>query len=128
MKFYWFIWIPRIVMIIMILFIGLFSLDAFEGNESIWHKLAGFLIHNIPSIALTLVLILTWKRPLWGGLIFLAVTTALTILWRAYNNMQTFLIFVVPLIIACLLFILAHFFHPHQPEKPGATEGNTRSA
>ena len=45
-------WAPRIAAILIIFFISLFSLDVFEMEASPLELLGGFLIHNIPSIAM----------------------------------------------------------------------------
>ena len=57
------------------LFITLFSFDVFEGNASIWEKLAGFVIHSIPSIILAAVVILAWRRD-WLGFGLFALASA----------------------------------------------------
>ncbi|MBM4399714.1 MAG: hypothetical protein FJ041_05240 [Candidatus Cloacimonetes bacterium] len=112
MKFPWYIWIPRGLIIAVAIFANLFSYDAFEGQSSIWMKLIGYIIHNIPVIIVLLILWLTWKRPFWGGYIFGLVAAALIyffgrglysfILWN-------FLFFVLPVLIGSVLFFLAHF-------------------
>ncbi|HOY84776.1 MAG TPA: hypothetical protein PLQ80_05735 [Candidatus Syntrophosphaera sp.] len=48
MKQHWLIWIPRILILLLGLFMSLFSLDVFGGEESFWRQLGGFFIHNIP--------------------------------------------------------------------------------
>jgi hypothetical protein len=57
------IWIPRIIIIIYILFISLFALDAQIG--------IGLLIHLLPSIILIIILISTLKQPLLAGILFI---------------------------------------------------------
>ena len=63
-------WTPRLLMIVFILFISLFALDAFEGDRSILSKIGAFLIHLIPSFILIVLLILSWRREWIGGLAF----------------------------------------------------------
>jgi len=112
MKFPWFIWIPRILLIIVLLFLALFSIDVFEGKASIWNKLLGSLIHNIPSLILLLLLILTWNRPLYGGIFLVLFTVVLTvvsaIIFHKHLGIDA-LIFVMPMLITAFLFILAHY-------------------
>ncbi len=43
-------WAPRVAAILIIFFVGLFSLDVFEMQASPLELLGGFLMHNIPSI------------------------------------------------------------------------------
>jgi hypothetical protein len=63
-------WIPRIVSIIFILFLALFSLDVFGEGLGFWETALALLIHNIPSIALLIVLIFAWKYEIVGGIAF----------------------------------------------------------
>lgn len=64
-------WTPRIITILGILFVSIFALDAFNGNDSIWHKLGSFGIHLIPSFVLAILLLFAWKWEKVGGLIFI---------------------------------------------------------
>jgi hypothetical protein len=117
MKFYWFIWIPRILIIAIALFMALFSLDAFEGNHPLWEKLVGFLIHNIPSFLLLLCLVLTWKRPIIAGIIFLILTCAMTFFFRTYRMWESYLAFSIAPLLSSLLFIYAGVFRPQKQLK-----------
>lgn len=69
-------WLPRILCIIAILFISMFALDSFDGNSSIWQKLAGFAVHLIPSYILTAFLLIAWKWERIGGVIFIVIGLA----------------------------------------------------
>jgi len=65
------VWVPRILAILFIFFISLFSLDVFEMEGSFLQKVGGFLIHNIPTFILLVVLIISWKYELVGVVVFL---------------------------------------------------------
>jgi hypothetical protein len=64
-------WAPRILSIIFILFLSLFSLDVFDGNYGFWGTVLGLIIHNIPSFILLGVLIISWKYEIVGGIAFI---------------------------------------------------------
>ncbi|MDD5192368.1 MAG: hypothetical protein PHH54_03720 [Candidatus Nanoarchaeia archaeon] len=64
-------WLPRILSIIFILFLALFSLDIFDGNYGFWGTILGLFMHNIPSIILLIVLIISWKYDLVGAVVFI---------------------------------------------------------
>jgi hypothetical protein len=66
-------WTPRILGILFLAFSFLFSLDAFSPGATAGEMLVGFLMHNIPAIALLIVLILSWKKEIIGGVIFTMV-------------------------------------------------------
>ena len=64
-------WVLRILLIIMILFFALFSLDVFEEGKGIWEMLADFLGHNIPSFVMIIILIIAWRNELIGGILLM---------------------------------------------------------
>ncbi len=64
-------WTPRILSIIFILFLALFSLDVFDSGLDFWGTLLGLFIHNIPSLILLIFLIISWKYEIVGGIVFI---------------------------------------------------------
>jgi len=114
MKFPWFIWIPRVLLIMLAMFAAMFSFDVFEMHASLGMKLVGLFMHNIPVLILLLCLILTWKRPLIAGLVFsvftLAAIIALAFLFRFKSYFWVDMaIFISPIVLCIVLFFLAHF-------------------
>ena len=65
-------WIARVLCIAAILFVSMFALDSFEHGTFL-EKMAAFGLHMIPSAVLILVLVLSWKNELAGGVLFLLV-------------------------------------------------------
>lgn len=63
-------WTPRILSIIFICFLALFSLDVISPELSFWQIVVGLFMHNIPVFILALVLWISWKREIVGGIIF----------------------------------------------------------
>lgn len=45
-------------------------MDVFDGTSGFWLTLAGFLIHNIPSLILSVVVLISWRYPLVGAIVF----------------------------------------------------------
>lgn len=98
-------WAPRIAAILLILFISLFSLDVFGMEASPLELLGGFLIHNIPAIALLVLLILAWKRPAVGVVGFLLAGALFTFAFvRSLQDLPNLLVFVFPLLLIAGLF------------------------
>lgn len=64
-------WIPRILSIIFILFLMLLSLDIFEMNLGFWGTMVGLFMHNLPALFLLVVLIISWKYEIIGGIFFI---------------------------------------------------------
>jgi uncharacterized membrane protein len=96
-------------MILAILFMLMFSFDVFEGDSTFGEKLVGFLMHNIPALILTAILILAWKKELWGGLLLIIVSLAFMIWFRAFTTNKSSLIVIAPFVLAGILFIFSYF-------------------
>ena len=64
-------WPPRVLSILFILFLALFSLDVFTPGAGVWEIVVGLLMHNIPVIILTAVLIVAWRYEWIGGVAFI---------------------------------------------------------
>lgn len=63
-------WLPRILMMLFIIFISIFALDSFNGEASLLQKIGGFLIHLIPTYILIALLLVSWKWEWIGGIAF----------------------------------------------------------
>jgi drug/metabolite transporter superfamily protein YnfA len=63
-------WAPRVLAIMVIVFLALFSFDVFEKGFSLL-ALGGFFIHSIPSIALLVALVVFWRHDKVAGVAFL---------------------------------------------------------
>ena len=109
-------WTPRILGILAILFISMFALDAFQHGLSIWQQIAAFLMHLIPSFILLLVLIISWKRELLGGIIFLVLGLGLSpfVFIHNYNmnhsvwmSLGVIMLITVPFVVVGGLFIMS---------------------
>ncbi len=98
-------WTPRIASILIILFMGLFSLDVFGMGASPLEVLGAFLMHNIPSIVMLVLLIFAWKRPVVGFVAFLVVAVAFTVFFvRDFYALTNLTLFVLPLLLIASLF------------------------
>jgi hypothetical protein len=104
-------WIPRILTILAILFMMMFSLDEFGGNDPLGRKLFGFLMHNIPVLILTAVLVIAWRWEVAGGSLFILAAIGESILFRSFSGNPWSLIVIAPFLIVGLLFILHHFLY-----------------
>jgi len=98
-------WAPRVAAILIIFFVSLFSLDVFEMKASPLELLGGFLMHNIPSIGLVVLLIFAWKRPVVGFVAFLVAATLFAIFFvRGIYSLPNLLLFVFPILLVGFLF------------------------
>ena len=111
-------WIPRIFTIIAILFMLMFSIDVFGGDEPIGRKILGFFMHNIPVLILTGVLVIAWKCEVIGGILFVIAAITGSIFFRAFSGNPGSLIVMAPFIITGLLFITHNRLYGRNSNKP----------
>lgn len=64
-------WTPRILSVLFVCFLALFSLDIFDGNYGFWGTILGLFMHNIPSIVLLIITIIAWKKEIVGAIAFI---------------------------------------------------------
>ncbi|MDF1558619.1 MAG: hypothetical protein P1P83_00250 [Bacteroidales bacterium] len=99
-------WFTRILAIAAILFLVIFSLEVFSGNEPFGKKLAGFLIHNIPALLLIIALIIAWRQEIAGGVIFLLAFIVMAVFFKSFAGNSASLIVISPFFIAGCAFII----------------------
>jgi hypothetical protein len=64
------IWLPRVLSILFVLFLMLFSVDVFESGASAGDIALGLLVHNIPALILLTAALVSWKYEIIGGVVF----------------------------------------------------------
>ena len=64
-------WTPRILAIIFLLFLAMFSLDIFGNDYTFWETVVGLFMHNIPTLILLIVLIIAWRHEIVGAIAFI---------------------------------------------------------
>jgi len=112
-------WTARILCILAILFVSLFSLDSFSSERTFLQNTTAFLMHNIPSFILLATLIIAWKWEKVGGIILTIIGLAFSIFIFVFNYKRNHfpimtcllqaLIIAIPFVLAGVLFILSYF-------------------
>ncbi|MFA6088937.1 MAG: hypothetical protein WC755_03670 [Candidatus Woesearchaeota archaeon] len=102
-------WTPRILSIIFILFLVLFSLDVFEPGLTFWQIFVGLFMHNIPSLILLVALIISWKYEIIGAVAFNLVGI-LYIMWLFSNIYFDHFMILKAMIIAGPAFLIGILF------------------
>jgi uncharacterized membrane protein YidH (DUF202 family) len=98
-------WAPRIATLLITFFVSLFSLDVLEMEAAPLERLGGFLIHNIPSIGMLVLLVFAWKRPAIGFVAFLAAAAAFAFFFvRGIFSLPNLFLFVLPILLIAFLF------------------------
>ena len=100
------VWLPRVLVIVYISFFVLLSLDVFSSTATLWEKLGGFFMHNIPTILLIVSLAYAWKKTRTGGIIFLILGILFSIFYGTYERLDTFVLISLPLFLTGTLFLL----------------------
>jgi hypothetical protein len=100
-----------------LLFVSLFSLDAFEPGLSPGKQILGFLIHQIPVFVLLALLIVAWKWEYIGGWLFIVLGSLLSILVFMMNYNRTHSIWIsftvilmitFPFVLVGILFLISN--------------------
>jgi|PlaIllAssembly_1097288.scaffolds.fasta_scaffold1219328_1 hypothetical protein len=100
-------WLPRLLAIVAILFMMMFSMDCFEMGGT--DALICLFMHNIPAFIIILVLVIAWKWELIGGILFIAVSFAGAIYFNGFGGNWGILPVMAPFLITGLLFLLYYF-------------------
>lgn len=85
-------WAPRILAIIFIAFLSLFSLDIFDMGLNPWSIVTGLFIHNIPSLILIGILIVAWRYEIVGAMAFCLAGLAYIFLILSNSNFQWYML------------------------------------
>ena len=111
-------WTPRILSIIFLLFLAMFSLDVFEMGLTAWQIAIGLFMHNIPVFILAIILWISWKHEIVGGIVYilagtsyiiLTITGAITSQLPWYIALSRSLILAGPAFLIGILFLIGWF-------------------
>jgi hypothetical protein len=102
-------WLPRVLGILITLFISLFALDVFAEDYLWWQMIGAFLIHLSPTYLLILILLIAWRWERIGGIIFILIGLGYIPLMGA--NFEWIALFIVsgPPIMTGGLFLLNYY-------------------
>ena len=101
-------WTPRILSIVFLCFLALFSLDVFEPGLSAGQIALGLFIHNIPVLILLIVLLIAWKYEIVGGIAF--NLAGLTYVFFAFTNVPWYMAIMWSIQIAGPAFFIGILF------------------
>ena len=85
-------WTPRILSIVFLLFLSLFSLDVISPELSFWEIALGMLMHNIPVFVLAIILWISWKYEIIGGIAFILAGIVYIALLLTSQNFQGYML------------------------------------
>ncbi len=70
------LWSPRILGILMSLFLSLFALDAFSEGKPFSESLPAFALHVVPALVLLAIVAMSWRWEWIGGITFMGLAAA----------------------------------------------------
>jgi hypothetical protein len=99
------LWSPRLLGVLLGLFVGLFALDALgEGT-------AAFLVHTLPAVLIWALVAASWRREWLGATFFVLLAVAYGVLaWRA-GHPGWLLPISGPLVVVGILFLVSWRHH-----------------
>jgi hypothetical protein len=98
----WLLWTPRILAILVCLFLGLFALDVFGGGKALSDAIPEFAVHVIPTLVLLAVVALSWRWEWIGGWVFIGLSLAYAFVAR--DHVTWVLCISVPLFVVGVLY------------------------
>lgn len=101
-------WTPRVLSIALVLFLMVFSLDVFDENLGFWQTVLGLFMHNLPSLVLAIIIWISWKYEIVGGVAFILAGLAHLVLSITRGGVA-FLIIDVPAFLVGILFLISWF-------------------
>jgi len=126
-------WAPRVLAMLAILFVSMFSLDAFHASVPLKDQILDWLMHMLPSFVLIIVLVIAWKWENIGGIIFLSVGLAFSpyVFWGNYTHnhsiwLSFFIILTItfPFMLTGFLFMLSYYTKKKAKEMMNILEKN----
>lgn len=106
-------WTPRVLSIIFIAFLSLFSLDVFSMGLDAKGILVGLFMHNIPTLILLALLIIAWRYEIVGAIVFGLVGALYIgmIFWNIIKGTGGWYMLGWTIEIAGPAFLIAYFFY-----------------
>lgn len=101
----WLHWTPRVLGVLYALLLSVFAFDSWEGANSFWEGLAGFLIHLLPVYLLAFALVVGWRWRALGGLLCFGLAIGFTLAF-GWREPVTLLLLGLPLLVVGGLFLL----------------------
>ena len=85
-------WTPRILGIVFAVFLMVFSLDVFDSGLTGWQVVLGLFIHNLPSLFLLAIVVISWKHEIVGGVAFILAGLLYILLLVTRSNFEWYML------------------------------------
>ncbi len=106
-------WGLRIFLILATLFFMMFSFDVFSEGYSFWKTILAFLMHNIFTFALLIILYVAWQWEHIGGILLIGIGIFMIFFFGGPLNLMygTWIMIGLP-ILTGTLFLCNYYFIP----------------
>lgn len=98
-------WLPRLLGIVMAVFISIFALDVFGEGYTIGELMIALFMHLVPTLILIILLVIAWRWPHIGGVLFILLGMAFIILTYNRSHWTAILLIPTPVILIGVFFI-----------------------
>ncbi len=102
-------WIARTLGIVFPAFVSLLALDVFGAGYGFWESILAFLIHLVPTFLLLIALLVAWRWPKLGALLYTALALLYIVMMRRDLDWMIMLLIPGPLLITGVLFGISGF-------------------
>jgi hypothetical protein len=94
--------LPFVILLLVSTLFFMLSFSVFDEG-SLFQQITGFLIQNIPTVAILLLTFFSKNHPKIGGIILIIIWGFFFFFFHAYQNLSL-LLMIIPILIAGLLF------------------------
>lgn len=95
-------WAPRILGVFYAIFISLFALDVWGTGAGFLEELAAFLVHLLPTYFILAAVVIGWKNPWVGGILFIVLATVFGLVFGQGETATLLLMALAPTAIGLL--------------------------
>jgi len=99
-------WTPRILCILLAVFVSLFALDVFGEGYGFWGTMLALLMHLIPTGVILIVLAISWRWEWVGGILFTALGVLYLAMFWGQFDWSAYLAISGPLLLVGVLFLI----------------------
>ncbi|MFA6260305.1 MAG: hypothetical protein WC760_02470 [Bacteroidia bacterium] len=106
------LWTPRVLGILLTCFVSLFAMDAFNTDHPVTADYPGLFMHLLPTLLILVMLLISWKKPLFGGILFILLGFAYS--FKSLDHLNWILVIGLPVFLIGALFIFSHLLSQKQ--------------
>ncbi len=101
-------WAPRILTMLLALFLSVFALDVFAETEGFLKTLTALVLHLIPTFLVVVLLVFAWRWELIGVIAFAVLAIAyVVVMWGRHFPWITYAMISGLLLLMSVLFLLS---------------------